>query len=186
MAGYNKNMSKEFTKIINPATVGDNENQAYGVYIKMEYKQKNNDPKKLCLSISGVIGPKSNGDCAGACGQMIDSVLDYDFINWKTGFNLETYQKFISIWKRWHLNDLNPGCEHQRAENWGNKKVIIDGEEKITNWLTQEEHPEGVLSKPCPVCGYKYGSAWLFEEVPAEVIDWLQSLPSTQLTPAWV
>lgn len=22
------------------------------------------------------------------------------------------------------------------------------------------EHPEGMLCKPCPVCGYKYGSAW--------------------------
>ena len=59
-------------------------------------------------------------------------------------------------------------------------------EEKTTGWLTQEEHPEGVLSKPCPVCGYKYGSAWRFEEVPAEVIDWLKSLPDTKITPAWV
>lgn len=29
-----------------------------------------------------------------------------------------------------------------------------------------EEHPEGLLCKPCPVCGYKYGTAWLKEELP--------------------
>lgn len=34
------------------------------------------------------------------------------------------------------------------------------------------------LSKPCPECGYKFGTAWLFEEVPADVVEFLDSLPS--------
>lgn len=34
------------------------------------------------------------------------------------------------------------------------------------------------LSKPCPECGYKFGTSWLFEEVPAEVVEFLDSLPS--------
>jgi hypothetical protein len=59
-------------------------------------------------------------------------------------------------------------------------------EEKLTTWIKESEHPEGVLSKPCPVCGYKYGSAWLREEVPAEVIDFLNSLPDADRQPAWV
>ena len=51
-------------------------------------------------------------------------------------------------------------------------------EERTLGYLKPDEHPDGLLTKPCPVCGYKYGSAWLKEEVPEKVIDWLFSLPS--------
>lgn len=59
-------------------------------------------------------------------------------------------------------------------------------EEKTLGWLRPSEHPDGILTKECPVCGYKYGSAWQKEEVPQEVIDWLFSLPDTKTKPAWV
>lgn len=59
-------------------------------------------------------------------------------------------------------------------------------EEKMLGWLNQEEHPAGILSKPCEVCGYKYGSAWLKVELPPEVINYLESLPEASKTPAWV
>lgn len=49
-----------------------------------------------------------------------------------------------------------------------------------------DEHPDGILCKPCPVCGYKYGTSWLMEEVPEDVIDWLFALPDTTVKPAWV
>ncbi len=42
------------------------------------------------------------------------------------------------------------------------------------------------LNQPCPTCGYKYGSAWLFEPVPAEVVEFLESLPATERVPAWI
>ena len=50
-------------------------------------------------------------------------------------------------------------------------------ETKTLGWLHPEEHPDGILGKPCPVCGYQYGHAWQTEEVPQEVVDWLFSLP---------
>jgi hypothetical protein len=34
--------------------------------------------------------------------------------------------------------------------------------------------------------GYRYGSAWLTEEVPADVLDFLRSLPTADRQPAWV
>ena len=40
------------------------------------------------------------------------------------------------------------------------------------------EHPAGVLGKPCSVCGYKYGSVWLYEPIPASVATELQAMPS--------
>lgn len=48
-----------------------------------------------------------------------------------------------------------------------------------------EKHPDGVLSKPCPVCGYKWGTQWRAERVPADVLQWLEQLPDTDRLPAW-
>lgn len=59
-------------------------------------------------------------------------------------------------------------------------------EKKCLGWLKPDEHPDGILCKPCPVCGYKYGTSWNKVEVPQEVIDWLFALPDTKVAPAWV
>jgi hypothetical protein len=45
---------------------------------------------------------------------------------------------------------------------------------KGLGWLRESEHPRGLLCRPCPVCGYKYGSSWLREDVPSYVLDWLR------------
>ena len=41
---------------------------------------------------------------------------------------------------------------------------------KVTTlgWLKESEHPEGLLCKPCPVCGYKYGTSWNYFPIPEE------------------
>ncbi len=40
---------------------------------------------------------------------------------------------------------------------------------------------------PDPSCGgYRYGSAWLKEAVPEDVLTWLNGLPDTDKAPAWV
>lgn len=54
----------------------------------------------------------------------------------------------------WHLNAMRAGCTHQRAAGWGRQDDI---------------------GKPCPECGYRYGSAWLFEPLPAEVETWART-----------
>ena len=155
----------------------------------------------------------------------------------------ESVRRLIEIWRRWHLNDMNPCCEHQQADGWREiskknvslynwelsgkiiserskikeacEKVLLSGasvqlsgkelkimnlefwikttdqnlpknlaayytpsgsrsrphvEAKMLGWLNQNEHPEGILSKPCPVCGYEYGTAWKTEPIPPEVI----------------
>lgn len=53
------------------------------------------------------------------------------------------------------------------------KKPLYPGDEghtetKALGWLREDEHPEGLLSKPCPVCGYKYGHGWNYFPIPAE------------------
>lgn len=88
-----------------------------------------------------------------------------------------------------HLNDMHAGCEHQRAEGWDKRPIDpskplntygkhFPGQKSdswnMLGWVTRKEHPEGLLSHPCPTCGYKYGSAWKRAELPAETLEWAQ------------
>lgn len=67
-------------------------------------------------------------------------------------------EKLYAIWHRWHLNGMRAGCEHQ-IRLWG-----FDAK--------YDDHP----SEICPECGYQFGSAWLYEPLPAEVIEYLEWL----------
>lgn len=87
--------------------------------------------------------------------------------------------------------DIYETPEEKVAPYYEPKKPLYAGdrgftERKTRGWVRCDEHESGILCKPCPVCGYKYGTAWKTEEVPQDVIDWLFSLPDSKLTPAWV
>ncbi len=66
---------------------------------------------------------------------------------------------------------------------WYNPKTMTS---KYSGHTYPTEHPQGVLTKPCPICGHKYGSDWQKVEVPEKVLDFLRSLPDTDIEPAWV
>jgi len=155
---------------------------------------------KGALSITGVEGPLHSGNCLGSCGQIVDH-LRSDLAQLSSDWTPEMLNKFIDVWQHWHLNDMRPGCEHQRAEKWDERRIdetkptntygkFFDGQQMTSwnmwAWITPEEHPNGLLAKPCPVCGYKYGTAWLEEKLPQEVIDFLASLPESPTKPAWI
>lgn len=77
------------------------------------------------------------------------------------------------------------------AVNYEPRKPMFVGDTGATStqflgWLREDEHPDGILCRACPVCGYKYGTSWLKEEVPPEVIAWLFDLPDAEVKPAWV
>lgn len=67
------------------------------------------------LSICGVIGPMSNGDCKGSAGQCVDEIRAG---NPADGWDANMLQKFCDIWDEWHLNDMHPECKHQRKLGW--------------------------------------------------------------------
>lgn len=59
------------------------------------------------------------------------------------------------------------------AKYYEPKKPLYTGdtghtETKACGWLHEDEHPEGILSKACPVCGYKYGTSWVYFPIPAD------------------
>jgi len=161
------------------------------------------------------------------------------------GFDKETVDELLRLCNYWHLNDLRPGCEHQRTlhragvDEWNKDKVLTlieykwtedylnksslarrgelsqrkyaayqkeakivkratlarhpdnedvalalengwikeeSREEKVAHWVGFREHPEGLLSRPCPTCGYKYGTQWVLEPLTNEPIQWLNDL----------
>ena len=181
------------------------------------------------------------------CGETEDSFgqnvgeLDEFFKYSATPAEKAIIPKLRDIWNKWHLNDMRPGCEHQRAEWDTSEKVEVityrltsdalkdqseikrqaeedliktgsasisdlnrellslpwetkkdpntsisihfqkcykeqKRETKAVGWLYEKEHPKGLLCKPCETCGYKYGSQWLKEDIPADVLGYLKTL----------
>lgn len=95
-------------------------------------------------------------------------------------------QRIIEVWKRWHLNGMRAGCEHQRAEKWVERPIDptkpldaygihFEGQRSPSSnrltWVRPEERPDGLLTAPCPACGYHYGTRWLYEPLPEEIIE---------------
>jgi hypothetical protein len=216
----------------------------YNVFVEIEWTGDR-------LSITGVEGPKANGDCYGGSGQIGGNGCGCSLVDRvETPRDAEQLVKLDEIWSRWHLNDMNPCCEHQRAAGWlemareartiyhwhlkqdvslrqhvietSAKQALRRGEAvqysaeefalislkgevstlapelpddlaehyggsrydwqkssetKTRGEMRPSEHPDGLLCAPCPECGYKYGTAWIKEEVPADVVAWLEALP---------
>lgn len=104
-------------------------------------------------------------------------------------FNPTAEQTFFAALPAWI--DIYEPLPKEMAAYYHPKKPLYDGdygatEKKTRGWVRFDESEHGILCKPCPVCGYKYGSSWKTEEVPQEVIDWLLALPDTTVEPAWV
>lgn len=129
------------------------------------------------LSITGVEGPKRNGDCIGACGQI--NMHDWDITDYANGWTADLVTQFRAVWKEWHLNDMRAGSPAQEEFLKANP---------ITDHLNRYSAACKALADAGlnPDNGYKYGSKWLRVEVPQHVIAFLKSLPDTDITPAWV
>lgn len=197
------------------------------VTVEMEYKEIR-DKKRFSVCADVWNGRHSDIVAGGQC---LDTIAPY--------IKNPLYSEILRLWELYHLNDMHPECEHQRALGWldeAKKNVNIyhwylndearkekeaakkrafeslkNGEtftptaqevfytnlETFCKTYTAEapehydinkdyntkkqkidvrrlshicatEHPEGILCKPCPVCGYKYGSSWLYVPIPAE------------------
>lgn len=162
----------DFTKIVR---IGVGESGS--VFCSIEFKGVN-------LSISGVEGPTRNGNCKGACGQIV--MHEWGISEYAPGWSSELESRLRDIWDKWHLNDMKAGSPAQQA--WLAANPISDRlnhYKKACHGLADAGlNPDpGYLHNGKP---YRYGSAWLREEVPAEVLDFLRSLPDTDITPAWV
>lgn len=136
------------------------------------------------LSISGVEGPKSNGDCRGSCGQI--DMHPWGIKEYAAGWDATLEAKFREAWGKWHLNDMRAGSPAQAAFLGANP--VTDHLNHFTAACAALE-AAGLQPDPGYVIDgepYKYGSRWLREDLPQEVIEFLESLPASRVTPAWV
>lgn len=121
---------KNFKKIINPCTnevyIYNDKEQPVNSFCKIEYQDGQ-------LSITGVIGPKSNGNSWGSCGQCVDEIRKGEPTKEWTP---EMLQKFCDIWDEWHLNDMRPYCSHMKKLGWD--KMAEEKVEVKTYKLTRE------------------------------------------------
>lgn len=107
---------KNFTKIINPTTSSSKYYKSpFNNYIKIEYTDNK-------LSITGVMGPASNGDYKGHAGQCIDTIcdLDNDYYNTRPtkDFTESDLEKLVDIWNEYHLNDMKPYDVEMKKLGW--------------------------------------------------------------------
>lgn len=104
------------------------------------------------------------GSYNGGGGQCIDTLKKLDSV----AIPEQDLTDLIEIWERWHLNDMTAHCEHQ-------KPIPVRYDDPEYN------HYVWLSGKQCPN-GYRYGSAWLIEELPQEVIDRVDAIFSSQPT----
>lgn len=68
--------------------------------------------------------------------------------------------------------------EGETPEEIGKYYKLKRTEEKRLGWLRETEHPRGILCRPCPVCGYKYGTSWIYSPIPEKDMDRIREIIS--------
>lgn len=124
------------------------------------------------LSITGVQGPKANGGCHGSCGQIVDDRCG--IVELTDRWTWEMVDDLCAIWKRWHLNDMRAGTPAQEACLRDTKASDVGD-----RWVWANETLATAGLNPDPSNGYRYGSAWLHEGIPEEVMIRLLGFPPT-------
>ena len=162
----------DFTNVVRIGSKQTYNGRYYSVYCSIKYQEGR-------LSITGVEGPLSGGNCIGGCGQIYDHIKPIS--RYAKGWNKKLLDKFIELWRLYHLNDMHAGTPEQDAciARYGVKNMDYRDKCQLL-----EDHGlyEVTLPDGTP---YKYGESWLRRDVPEHVLDWLYELPNTDKNPAW-
>lgn len=137
------------------------------VFVRVKYDGR-------LLSLTGVEGPRANGDCWGSCGQIGMGWTDDYLADLRDGdLDAGQVRQLREVWGEWHLNDMRAGTPRQLAYLAGHKFPGYPA--------SHYEWAVGVLKSAGldPDNGHLYGSAWLFEPVPSTVLDFLDGLPAS-------
>lgn len=132
-------------------------------------------PRPLTLSVMG--GTVDRRRDFESCGQVVDH-LRTTVPDPKSSWTQADIDSLVAIWERWHLNDLNAGCVHQPPES-----IVYE-----TNSHYGYRQPDLENTPRCPETGYKWGSDWLAEVVPDDVLVEFHRLMDLPLgpAPAWL
>jgi hypothetical protein len=108
--------------------------------VDLEMTLKVEGDKKI-FSVSADVWNTIHTDilCGGQC---VDDIY-IDFASQLQ--NPSLYKKIMTLWKKWHLNDMHAGCVHQRK-------------------FEKEEYSKH-KNAYCKKCQYKFGSAWKYQAI---------------------
>ena len=161
-------------KVVRVGTVKTRGGRGASVYCHIRYGNNR-------LAISGVVGPLPKGNCLGSCGQIRADWTP--IVNYAKGWTPGKVSRFLNVWDRWHLNDMQPGTSEQmdfvREYLEEHKRADYD---EICSALKTAGLYEVMKSDGT---SYKYGHGWILEPVPTEVLQYLDSLPVSDKVPAW-
>lgn len=132
--------------------------------IEVELRDADSDKPKF--SICGELWNSTHTDIVMG-GQCLDDLARFDEL-----FCNPLFKKLHKLWKAYHLNDLHPGTVKQEqalddAEKLGVKVSSYDDSCKYLESI-------GLLEDD----GYKYGSSWLYREIPEDDLKEITSLLS--------
>ena len=160
----------DFTRIVTPTKT----KHGRRVFVTIKYK----DGK---LSITGVEAPLRNGNTygGGSCGQ-----ITLDPARAAFGWTPAEVERLQAIWDQWHLNHMKAGSPAQMAWIKAHRSEFPGYPVSFYDWASEGLTAAGLNPDPAHN-GYRYGSSWLREEVPADVLQWLQALPATEVPHPW-
>ncbi len=121
------------------------------------------------LSITGVEGPKANGDARGSAGQCLEDWPGM-VISFAPGWDTIKLIELVKIWRRWHLNKMHAGTPNQESYLRRHKVEYTYPE---THYDKAREMLKAAGLNPDMLNGvpYAYGHQWLHEDLPAEVVE---------------
>lgn len=137
-------------------------------------------PEYLELAISGTIwnASRTRFICGGQC---LDVIAKYR----NQLQNKEVFDRLYDYWLRYHLNGAHAGTPEQEdvIQEWcdeGNKYEHNAVCEMLKKRGLYEVNYTGLaVGRRYNNQPYKYGHAWLIQELPGEVVRWVEHLLST-------
>lgn len=205
-----------FRVVCNVGTVPDVTpgGQAARLFLTVELRKGQQDPTHTELSITGVLGPKKNGDAWGSCGQNREDLLAVT--SFADGWDRALAERTYEIWERWHLNGMNAGSpaqeDHLRTVtfpgypmshlDWAQGELVKVGLQPDPGFLVpsrgtkmvpykygfgkcKTQHDAGEYEEPGEMVPYSYGSRWIYQPLPDDVVEFIKALPQSTVAHPW-
>lgn len=124
------------------------------------------DPMRLSVMASQY-APYDRKDDPSRSGQARESLAEVT--EPAPGWTLAEIAELGEIWDRWHLNDMRAACAHM--------DTTIPTDAHLEERYGRPDEQGWLLANvTCPETGYRYGHAWLTEEIPADVVERVRHL----------
>jgi len=128
----------------------------------VEFELKRDEDNRMIFTASGSVWNNLKTDiiCGG---QMLEELLEF-FPNNKT------LKEIVEVWKVWHLNDTHAGTIEQEIalkEKGYSGDYAKDCEYLKSIGLYEVKLEDGSM--------HKYGTGWLYREIPADIIEKIKS-----------